>query len=113
MNNQTVICVTESIRNVVSTTIHPLVIELNNTSIIYQIHRRLTHSKEAFEALLYIGGLTSIVIISVLCTKMWRDKSYLAVNHQQRIEYTQNGPQDEILVKGKELYYIYPSASFF
>ena len=43
------------------------------------------------------------MIISVLCTKMWREKSYLAVNHQQRIEYTQNGPQDEILVKGKEL----------
>ena len=103
MSNQTVICVTESIRNVVSTTVHPLVIELNNTSLIYQLRRRVTHSKEAFEALLYIGGLTSIVIISVLCTKMWRDKSYLAVNHQQRIEYTQNGPQDEILVKGKEL----------
>ena len=103
MSNQTVLCVTESIRNVVSTTVHPLVIELNNTSLIYQLRRRVTHSKEAFEALLYIGGLTSIVIISVLCTKMWRDKSYLAVNHQQRIEYMQNGPQDEILVKGKEL----------
>ena len=107
MSNQTVICVTESIRNVVSTTVHPLVIELNNTSLIYQLRRRVTHSKEAFEALLYIGGLTSIVIISVLCTKMWRDKSYLAVNHQQRIEYTQNGPQDEILVKGKELLYVF------
>ena len=53
MSNQTVICVTESIRNVVSTTVHPLVIELNNTSL-YQLRRRVTYPKEAFEALLYI-----------------------------------------------------------
>ena len=53
MSNQTVICVTESIRNVVSTNVHLLVIELNNTSL-YQLCRRVTYSKEAFEALLYI-----------------------------------------------------------
>ena len=97
-NNSNITCITES--PLATTTIHPLVIELNNTSIFYQIHRRATHSKEAFEAFLYIAGLSGIVIISVLWSKMWREKTYLAVNNQQPIQYTQNGPEDEILVKG-------------
>ena len=87
---------------------HPLVTELRNASIFYQIHRRATHSKEAFEAFICIGGLTSLVIISVICSKMWRDRDSFAVQQRSRVEYTQHGPKDEILVRG-----MYRNCKFF
>jgi hypothetical protein len=83
-----------------TTTVHPLVAELNNTSIFYQVRRRTTHSREAFEAFLYIGGLSGLVVVSVYCSKMWRDKSNFSVQQKQRIKFTQQEPTDEILVKG-------------
>ena len=80
---------------------HPLVTELRNASIFYQIHRRATHSWEAFEAFMYIGGLTSLVVISVLISKMWRDKEIMAVTQRNHIKFTQHEPKDEILVRGR------------
>ena len=82
---------------------HPFLTELHNASFFNQIHRRTTHSREAFVALLCIGGLTSLVVVSVLISKMWREKSSFAIQQNQRIQYTQNGPKDEIIVRGKYL----------
>ena len=74
---------------------HPLEIELKNSSLLYQLRRRATHSRDAFEASLYIFGLTGLVVISVLMSKMWRTKSLEA---KRKIYYPQ-GPKDQILVK--------------
>ena len=75
---------------------HPLEIELKNSSLLYQLRRRATHSRDAFEASLYIFGLTGLVVISVLMSKMWRTKSHLEA--KRKIYYPQ-GPKDQILVK--------------
>ena len=81
--------------NIETTTEHPLEIELKNASLLYQLRRRATHSRDAFEASLYIFGLTGLVVISVLLSKMWRTKNHVGPN----IYYPQNGPKAEILVK--------------
>ena len=89
--------------NVIELKPHPFLTELQNASFFNQIHKRTTHSREAFVALLCIGGLTSLVIVSVFLSKMWREKSTFAVQQKQHIQYTQHGPKDEILVRGKEV----------
>ena len=87
--------------NVIELKPHPFLTELQNASFFNQIHKRTTHSREAFVALLCIGGLTSLVIVSVFLSKMWREKLTFAVQH---IQYTQHGPKDEILVRGNSNY---------
>ena len=90
--------------NVIELKPHPFLTELHNASFFNQIHKRTTHSREAFVALLCIGGLTSLVIVSVFLSKMWREKSTFAVQQKQPIQYTQHGPKDEILVRGNSIY---------
>jgi len=85
--------------NVIELKPHPFLTELHNASFFNQIHKRTTHSREAFVALLCIGGLTSLVIVSVFLSKMWREKSTFSVQQKQHIQYTQHGPKDEILVR--------------
>ena len=75
---------------------HPLEVELKNSSLLYQLRRRATHSRDAVEASIYIFGLTGLVVISVLMSKMWRTKSHLEA--KRKIYYPQ-GPKDQILVK--------------
>ena len=90
--------------NVIELKPHPFLTELHNASFFNQIHKRTTHSREAFVALLCIGGLTSLVIVSVFLSKMWREKSTFSVQQKQHIQYTQHGPKDEILVRGNSIY---------
>ena len=84
--------------NVIELKPHPFLTELHNASFFNQIHKRTTHSREAFVALLCIGGLTSLVIVSVFLSKMWREKSTFAVQQKQ------HEPKDEILVRGNSIY---------
>ena len=81
---------------------HPVFTELKNASFFYQLHRRTTHSRDAFEAFLCITGLTCLVVISVLISKMWKEKESFEVQQKQQVRYSQQGPNDEILVKGKQ-----------
>ena len=90
--------------NVIELKPHPFLTELHNASFFNQIHKRTTHSREAFVALLCIGGLTSLVIVSVFLSKMWREKSTFSVQQKQHIQYAQHGPKDEILVRGNSIY---------
>lgn len=78
---------------------HPLVAELENASLFYQLHRRATHSREAFEATLYITSFAILVAVAVFLSKMWRDKANFTVQQKQPIKYTQNDRSQEMLVK--------------
>ena len=75
---------------------HPLEVELKNSSLLYQLRRRATHSRDAVEASIYIFGLTGLVVISVFMSKMWRTKSNLEA---KRKIYFPQGPKDQLLVK--------------
>ena len=72
----------------------------NKTSWLQRVKHRATHSRDAFIASMTLSILLCVMVIGVYMSKMWRDKTFQAVQQKQPIRFEQYDPKSEVLVKG-------------
>ncbi len=73
----------------------------NKTTWLSRVHHRVTHSQEAFTASVVLALLLSVIVLAVAATKMWRDKTYRAIQQKQPVQYQAHSVRAEVLVKGE------------
>jgi len=71
----------------------------NKTTILSKIRHRATHSNEAVWASFTLSGLMILLVVGVLHSKMWNDRTYLSYPESQPVRYEQFSTKSEIKVK--------------
>ncbi len=71
----------------------------NKTSLLWRIHHRATHSRDAFVASILLCGLLSAVVLAVGASNMWKDKTFLPIQQKQPVHYEHYGRKTDVLVK--------------
>jgi len=72
---------------------------VNKTSMLSKIRHRATHSNEAVWASFTLSGLMVLLVVGVLQSKMWNDRTYISYPESQPVKFEQFNPKSEILVK--------------
>jgi len=71
----------------------------NKTSMLSKIRHRATHSNEALWASFTLSILMVLLVVGVLHSKMWNDRTYISYPESQPVKFEQFNPKSEILVK--------------
>jgi len=72
---------------------------VNKTSMLSKIRHRATHSNEAMWASFTLSGLMVLLVVGVLQSKMWNDRTFISYPDSQPVKFEQFNPKSEILVK--------------
>jgi len=72
---------------------------LNKTTMLSKIRHRATHSNQAVWASFTLSGLMVLLVVGVLHSKMWNDRTFISYPESQPVKFEQYNPKSEILVK--------------
>jgi len=72
---------------------------VNKTTMLSKIRHRATHSNEAMWASFTLSGLMMLLVVGVLHSKMWNDRTFLSYTDSQPVKFEQYNHKSEILVK--------------
>jgi len=72
---------------------------INKTSMLSKIRHRATHSNEAVWASFTLSGLMVLLVVGVLQSKMWNDRTFISYPESQPVKFEQFNPKSEILVR--------------
>lgn len=72
---------------------------INKTTMLSKIRHRATHSNEAVWASFTLSGLMMLLVVGVLHSRMWNDRTFISYSESQPIKFEQYNPKSEILVK--------------
>jgi len=72
---------------------------VNKTTMLSKIRHRATHSNQAMWASFTLSGLMMLLVVGVLHSKMWNDRTFLSYTDSQPVKFEQYNRKSEILVK--------------
>jgi len=72
---------------------------MNKTTMLSKIRHRATHSNQAVWASFTLSGLMVLLVVGVLQSKMWNDRTFISYPDSQPVKFEQYNPKSEILVK--------------
>ena len=72
---------------------------MNKTTMLSKIRHRATHSNQAVWASFTLSGLMVLLVVGVLQSKMWNDRTFISYPESQPVKFEQYNPKSEILVK--------------